>query len=199
MPSAYHKEEVQKLFDKTNELFNDYIKSDNLKMHCKEVSVIMIFLARELDEDEEEWAATGLLHDLDFEGLDWENPEDMKTHGKITAQRLTQADYPQNIIHAILSHNEENTGIKRENKFDYCLAAADNVSGLIYAYALMRHGLKEMEVKGLKKKMKDKRFAAAVRRNLIRDVEKYIPLDKFLEISIKAMQSIAVELGFVGG
>jgi predicted hydrolase (HD superfamily) len=87
-------------------------------------------------------------------------------------------------------------GVKRESKLEYCLSAADNISGLIYAYALMRKGLIGMEAKGLKKKIKDKAFAAAVRRDLILDIEKTgLPIDKFLEISIVAMQGIAGEIG----
>jgi putative nucleotidyltransferase with HDIG domain len=198
MATIYHKEEINKLFDKTKELFEDHINKKELRNHCLEVEIIMRFLAKELEEDEEKWAMTGKLHDLDFENLDMNNPEDMKVHGKITADKLNKADYPQDMIHAVLAHNEENTGVKRENKFDYCLCAADNISGLIYAYGLMRGGLDDMKVKGLKKKMKDKTFAAAVRRDLILDIEKVMDFDKFLEVSIKAMQSISEEIGFEG-
>ncbi len=176
----------------SRELFMEHIKSRELSMHCIEVSAIMRFLAKELGENEEEWASIGMLHDLDFE-----TEKDLATHGRKTAEILKAEGYPDGFVRAMLSHNEEGTGVKRENKIDYCLSAADNVSGLIYAYALMRKGLEGMEVKGLKKKIKDKAFAAAVRRDLILDIEKAgMPLNKFLEISIKAMQSIAKEIGF---
>ena len=187
----YHKL-IKELQDKTQELFADYVKTQQLKRHCLEVSTIMKFLAQELaTEEEDKYQTTGLLHDLDFE----EYP-DLETHGKITAQRLKPLGYHDDMIHAILSHNEKGTNVKRETKMDYCLSAADNISGLIYAYALMRGSLKDMKIKGLKKKMKDKTFAANVQRDLIYDIEKIIPLDNFLEISIKAMQSIAEEIGF---
>jgi putative nucleotidyltransferase with HDIG domain len=194
-----HKEIIS-LLDKTEELFNDYVKKPELKNHCLEVSAIMRALSKEFAKEEgddpkvkeEKWAAVGLLHDIDYEQY-----PDLKVHGKITAQRLKPLGYHDDMIHAILSHNEEGTGIKRENTLDYALAAADNISGLIYAYALMRHGLAGMEVSGLKKKFKDKTFAAAIRRDLVSDIEKTgISLDRFFEISIQAMQSIADKIGF---
>ncbi len=175
-----------------NELFEEHVKSQELKNHCREVSAIMRFLAREFGEDEEEWAAIGLLHDLDFE-----TEKDLSTHGRKTADILKAECYDEGFVRAVLSHNEGGLGVKRESRLEYSLSAADNISGLIYAYALMRNGLEGMEVRGLKKKIKDKAFAAAVRRDLIMDIEKAgIPLEKFLEVSIKAMQSIAKEIGF---
>ena len=76
------------------------------------------------------------------------------------------------------------------------LSAADNISGLIYAYGLVRKSLDGIDIVGLKKRLKNKGFATSVRRDLIQDAEKFMPLDKFLEISIKAMQSIKREIGF---
>ncbi len=175
----------------TKELFNKYVKSEEIKKHCLEVSAIMKFLAKELGEDGEKWADAGLMHDMDCDIT----PE-ISVQGKKAAEIAKENGYSEDICHAILSHNEENLGVKREFKFDYMLSAADNVSGLIYAYGLMRKSLDEMDVAGLKKKLKDKGFAASVRRDLIQDAEKFIPLDKFLEIAIKAMQSIKGEIGF---
>ncbi len=139
-----------KLIEKANELFKEYVKTDNLKMHSKEVAIIMKGLAKKLGEDEDKWYYTGLLHDLDYEEI-----KDLKTHGLKTGEILKENGFPEDMVNAILRHNEEN-GNKRENLYDYCLSAADNISGLIYAYGLMRKTLKGMEVKGLKKKMKDK-------------------------------------------
>ncbi len=177
-------EEARKLFDR-------YIKSDQIKMHCREVEVIIRALAKELGEDEEKWAMAGLLHDMDCEV-----EPDIKNQGKKVVEILKEkTDCPEEICHAILAHNEENLGIKRKSKFDFALSAADNISGLIYAYGLMKHTLEGMEAKGLKKKLKDKRFAASVRRELIYDIEKTgMELDKFLELAIKAMQEIAGEI-----
>lgn len=180
-------------YEKTKQLFEQHVKTDNLKMHCIEVEAVMRELARAEGEDEEKWAIAGLIHDLDF---DTEGYQTLDTHTKRTLEILKQEGYPEDLIHAVASHNEAGTGIKRENKLDYALSAADNISGLIYAYGLMRHSLDGMEPKGLKKKMKDKTFAAPVRRDLIRDIDKFIPLDKFLEVSIRAMQGIKDKIGF---
>jgi len=174
------------------DLFNEHIKSPELRNHCIEVSAIMRALAKELGENEEQWAAIGLLHDLDFE-----TEKDLATHGKKTTDLLKQDGYDEVFVRAVLSHNEGGLGVKRESKLEFCLSAADNISGLIYAYARMRGGMEGMEVSGLKKKMKATAFAAAVRRDLITEVEKAgIPLDKFLETSIRAMQGIAKDIGF---
>ena len=178
------------LIEKANSLFNEYVKSENLIKHSKEVAAIMRGLAKKLNEDEDKWYYTGLLHDLDYEEI-----KDLKTHGLKTGKILKENGFPDDMVNAILRHNKDN-GNRRENLYDYCLSAADNISGLIYAYGLMRKSLAGMEVKGLKKKMKDKRFAENVRRDLIRDIEKYMPLNDFLSIAIESMQSIAKDIGF---
>lgn len=181
-------------FEEANQLLKEYVHKPEIIMHCLEVSTIMRFLARELGEDEEKWAIAGLLHDLDYELF-----SNLEEHAQKTAEILKQKgkEFDEEIIHAILSHNEEHTKIKRESNFDYALASSDNVSGMIFAYGLMRKSLEGMETKSLKKKMKEKSFASTVRRDLIYDIEKAgITLDKFLEIAIKAMQSIAGEIGF---
>jgi putative nucleotidyltransferase with HDIG domain len=176
----------------SQDLFAEHIKSPELRNHCIEVSAIMRALAKELGEDEEAWAAIGLLHDLDFE-----TEKDLATHGKKTADMLKQEGYSDEFVRAVLSHNEGGLGVKRESRMEFCLSAADNISGLIYAYGRVRKTLDGMEVAGLRKRMKEKSFAAAVRRDLITDVEKAgIAIDVFLDISIKAMQSIAKEIGF---
>jgi len=172
------------------EIFDKYVKSEEIRRHCKEVEAIMKLLAREFAEDAEEWGLAGLLHDLDYEEVD------IKQHGLKTVEILKRENFSDEICHAILAHNEENTGVKRESRLDFALAAADNISGLIYAYGLMRKTLDGMQVAGVKRKLKDKRFAEAVRRDLIYDFEKFISLERFIEIAIEAMQGIAKEIGF---
>ena len=181
-------------FQEAQQLLKEYVHKPEILMHCLEVSIIMRFLARELGEDEEKWAIAGLLHDIDYETFS-SLEEHAKKGAEIIKQKYDKID--EEIIHAILAHNEEHTKTKRENKFDFALAASDNISGMIFAYGLMRKSLEGMEVKSLKKKMKEKSFASTVRRDLIYDINKgNIDLDKFLEIAIKAMQSIAREIGF---
>lgn len=174
------------------ELFGEHVKSDKIRLHCLEVATIMRALAKELGEDEEKWAAAGLAHDMDCELT-----PGIHEQGRRASELMRENGFSDDVCHAILAHNEENLGVKRESRFDYALSAADNVSGMIFAYGLMRHSLDGMDAAGLKKKMKDKRFAETVRRDLITDIEKAgMPFDKFLEVSIKAMQSIAKEIGF---
>ena len=181
-----------KFVKKAEELFKQNIKTDAIKFHCMEVEAIMKELAKEAGEDEDEWGITGLIHDLDFE----EN-KSIETHAQKTVEMLKEEGFPEEIVHAVASHNEEGTKVSREKKIDYALAAADNVSGLIYAYGLMKKTLDGMEASGLRKRMKEKRFAANVNRQKISDIEKAgISLDKFLEVSIKAMQKISDKIGF---
>ncbi|MCX6709152.1 MAG: HDIG domain-containing protein [Candidatus Woesearchaeota archaeon] len=171
-------------------LFEENIRTDNIRLHCIEVEAVMAELAKEFGGDDG-WSVAGLLHDLDFEEV-----KDLENHGKKTVEILKKEGFPEDVVRAVASHNEAGTGVKRESKMDFALAAADNISGLIFAYALMRKTIVGMDVAGLKKRLKDKRFAANCNRDKIFDIEKAgIPLDKFLEVSIKAMQGIAGKIG----
>ncbi len=185
---------TSEMLEKSKKLFEKYIKTDNIKLHCFEVEAIMREFAKETGEDEDKWAAAGLLHDLDFEEV-----KDLETHARKTIEILRGEGFPDAVVHAVASHNEEGTGIKRESKMDFALSAADNISGLIYAYALMRKDkgyLDGMDIIGLKKRLRDKHFAANCNRDKINDIEKTgVLLDRFMEISIKAMQGIAEKIG----
>jgi len=176
--------------EEAKKLFDENVKSKEIRDHCLEVSKIMRFLAEVEGEDVEKWEIVGLLHDLDY---DDEKYKILEKHTQKTVEILKDK-VEEDVIKCILSHNEEQTRVKRESKMDYSLSASDNVSGLIYAYGLMRGGISGMTAGKLKKKMKEKAFAAAVRRDLIYDVSKVIELDKFLEVSIKAMESISGEI-----
>lgn len=180
------------LIEKSKKLFESTIKTETIRNHCIEVSAILSELAKSLDEDEEKWAAAGLVHDLDYEEV-----KDLENHARKTVEILQNENFPADLIHAVASHNPVATGVSKETRLDYALSAADNVSGLIYAYGLMKKTLEGIEPSSVRKKMKDKRFAAAVNRDAIGDIEKAgISLDKFLEISIKAMQGIKDKIGF---
>ena len=178
--------------EEARELFDEHVKSEKVGLHCREVEVVMRALAKELGEDEEKWAIAGLVHDMDCD-----IEPDIKKQAKKAVEILKEkTDYPEDGCHAILSHNEENLGVKRVSKMDFALSAADNISGMIYAYDLMRGSIEGMKPKGVKKKLKDKSFAANVRRELIYDIEKAgMDLTKFLEISISAIREIKGELG----
>jgi len=181
--------------EKSRELVDKYLKDEKNRMHSRESEIVMLALAKHFREDEEKWAVAGLLHDLD-----WENTlDDFKQHGIQTMELVKEEGFelPDDVAHAISAHNDSYTGIKRESKLDYALSAAESITGLIYAYALMRpEKLEGMKTSSLNKKFKDKSFAANVSRELIADIEKTgIEKPQFFEIAIKAMQSIASEIG----
>jgi predicted hydrolase (HD superfamily) len=178
------------------DLINKNIATETIKLHVREVSVIMKAAAHELGGNETDWEILGLLHDLDYE-KEKENP---KQHTLTSEKMLLDADpdFPTEYLYAIKAHNEENTGVLRKSKLDYALMAADNLSGMIFATALIYPDKKisSVKVSSVLKKMKNPSFAARVNRQSIMDIEKAgIKLEKFIEIGLKAMGEIEGELG----
>ena len=154
-----------------------------LLQHSIASEAVMRALAREFGEDEELWGLTGLLHDVDYPATE-ATPE---KHG-LEGARLLEGKLPEEALTAIRAHNGEMTGCAPETRFDYALRGTS--TGLIRAAALMcPTGYEGMEVKSIKKKMKDKAFAASVCRDNIRQCEQAgLPLDAFLALSIAAMR-----------
>lgn len=181
--------------EKARDLVQKYLKSENNRLHSIESEAVMKALAKELGRGEDIWGIAGLLHDLDWE----QTSEDWSRHGIRTMDILKDEDceIPAEVAHAISAHNEKHTGIARESDLDYALAAGESITGLIYAYALMRpEKLEGMKASSLNKRFKEKRFAASVSRELIADIEKIgMEKSRFFEIAIRAMQSIAQEIG----
>lgn len=182
-------------------LLRKYIKTKNTIKHMMAAEAIMKALARKLDpEKEEEYAMAGLLHDLDYETIDQETYEG---HGLKTVEILKKedVDLPESVYQTILAHNYENLDDKYipKNKMDWSLFICDSLTGLIVATALVRPSKKiaDVKIKSIKKKFKQPSFAAGTRRENIKLCEEKlgIPLDEFMEISLKAMQSISSELG----
>lgn len=159
-----------------------------LLKHALASEAVLRAMAQRLGEDETLWALTGLLHDLDYPQT--ENSADQ--HGLIGAQILSNS-LPEEALTAIKSHNGEMNGVVPTTRFDYALRSGESVTGLIAAAALLRPtGYDGMTVKGIKKKMKDKAFAANVNRDNIKECEMAgIPLDEFLTIAINAMSELA--------
>ncbi len=174
-------------------LIDKYLTSPHLKLHSIETEAVMRGLAKKLGENEELRGITWLLHDLDLDIIG----QDLAQHGKKTIEILKSEGYDiQEMFDAIFSHTEWIApGNKtRMTKFDYALAAGENITGLIYAYTLMRPDKKIewVEVKSIKKRLKELRFAANVNRQFIADVEKaWITVDEFLQIAIDSMKAIA--------
>ena len=181
--------------EKAFEILKKYLKEENNILHSLEGEAVLRGIAKELGEDENIWGIAGLLHDLDWE-LTESNPE---LHGIKAVEILKEENFeiPENVSHAIMSHNEEFTKIKRESILDFSLAAGESVTGLIYAYALMRGGkISDMTAKGLKKKLKDKTFAAGCDRNIIKEAENLgLSLEEFFEIAIEAIKNIKDDIG----
>ncbi len=169
------------------------VEDKNLVKHMLATEAIMRALARYLSENEEEWGLTGLLHDIDMEL----SGGDVGTHSKLGADLVRELGASEATAHAILCHNEMH-GIPLETKLDMALFCADPLSGLIVAAALVRPDKKlaGLEVKSVRKRFKEKSFAAGVDREQVsRCSEIGIELDQFIELGLKAMRGIAADLG----
>jgi predicted hydrolase (HD superfamily) len=148
-------------------LFDDWVKNQRLQLHMKQVSALMRVWAKERENLNEadvwRWELAGLLHDADWD--QW--PE---THCKKIIEELERRNIDPEIIHAIASHGHLHFGVVPQTKMDKMLYTFDELSGLIHAYSLMRPGGYEgMDVKGVKKRLKEKSFAANVSREDIND------------------------------
>jgi putative nucleotidyltransferase with HDIG domain len=175
-------------------LVREYVKNENLVRHMLAVEAAMRFYAEKLGEDVETWGNTGLLHDFD-----WEIHPNMETHPQAGAPILRERGVPESIIRAVLSH-ADHTGIPRETQMEKALAACDEVTGLITAVALVRpsRSLDDLTASSVKKKWKDKAFAAgANREEIAQGAEEFgVELWQHVDNVISAMRRVAPELGF---
>jgi putative nucleotidyltransferase with HDIG domain len=174
-------------------IVRENVANDKIVLHMIAVSAIMRELARHLGRDEGLWELAGLLHDIDYE-LTKDEPS---RHG-LEAEKILGGSVPPEIIRAIKSHNFENTGVRPESDLEKALIAADAVSGLMIAAALVMPNKKlaEVSVETLKRKFKQKDFARNVSRERITFCEQIgLTLDDFLEISLRALNGISRELG----
>lgn len=174
-------------------LVRDYTASNSLRKHMLAVEAAMRAYANRFGEDEEKWGIVGLLHDFDYER--WPNPPDHPLKG---AEILAARGYPAEVIYAIKSHADYLTDCPRVSRLDKTLYACDELAGFITAVALLRpEKLKGMPASSVKKKMKQKSFAAAVsREDIVRGAEDLgVPLDEHIQFVIDGMQVAASELG----
>lgn len=153
--------------DEANTILKDWVKNDKLLLHMKQVGALMYQWAKQREGLDEagawKWEMAGLLHDADWD--QW--PE---LHCKKIIEELEQRQVDPEILHAIASHGPLHFGVEPVTKMDKMLYAFDELSGLIHAYSLMRpEGYAGMELKGVKKRLKEKSFAASVSRDDIRD------------------------------
>lgn len=171
------------------ELLRRYNKEEFHILHGLTVEGVMRWFAREqgYGEDEEYWGQTGLLHDIDFE----QYPEE---HCKKAPELLGKAGVSEDMIHSICSHGYGLcSDVEPEHEMEKILFAADELTGLIWAAAKMRpsKSVMDMEVSSLKKKFKDKRFAAGCSRDVIKDGAERLgwTLEQLMEKTILAMRS----------
>lgn len=180
------------------ELLKKYNSDSRDLIHYLESEAIMKEVAFKLGEDVNYWGILGLLHDIDW-GL---TKDDVESHLTKAPNILKEAGFDNEFIEIILSHGygfEELPALqdkKREKKIEFALAACETLTGLIHAYALMRDGkISNMEVKGLKKKFKDKAFAAGCDREIIKEAGNFMDFDEFLKCGIEGIKKIKDSVG----
>lgn len=186
--------------DEAWKLVSEWIQSDSLRKHALAVEAAMRAYARHYQEDEALWGITGLVHDLDFERYpDMDDPAN--GHPRTELRLFRELDYPPALIEAVAGHAPY-LGIPRTTRFDSALWAVDELTGLIMAVGYVRPSkdLRDVEVKSVKKKWKDRAFAAGVSREDIEHgaAELGIDLWEHVGIVLEALKSIAPELGLDG-
>ncbi len=178
----------------------EWVQSDSLRKHCEAVSASMRHFAHKLGENEEEWGAIGLIHDADYEAHP--NPNlDETGHPFVIVAWLRDRGWPEYITRAILSHADY-SGVERITPMEKTLYAVDELSGFATAVALVRpsKSIHDVDVRAVRKKMKDKAFAAKVnRQDIIRGAEELgSPLDDVIAEVLAALQGSAQRLGLEG-
>ncbi|MFC1623435.1 amino acid--tRNA ligase-related protein, partial [Patescibacteria group bacterium] len=186
--------------EEARDLMDKHIEDHVTKLHSLESEAIMRELARHFGEDEEKWGIIGLLHDIDWD-LTRAKPEE---HCLVASEMLKKAGASDFLIETVESHNygylpsEHLRDKKRSSKIQHSLAAAETLTGLIMAAAMIRPDkkLEGLELKSLKKRFKNKKFAEKCNRDIILECEKIgLELDEFLEIGLNALKGIADEIG----
>lgn len=171
--------------------------SVNLQKHMLAVEAVMRAYARRFGEDEQTWGLVGLLHDLDYEKY----PSQEAGHPFKGVDVLRQRGLPEPLCRAILSHADY-SGVPRENRMEKTLFAADELSGFVIAVALVRpsRAITDVDVRSVLRKMKDKAFARAVKReDITRGAEELgVPLEEHVGVVIQALTGIASQLGLEG-
>ena len=178
------------------ELLMEFNKNDSLIKHALTVEAVIKHFARLLGEDVEKWGVIGLLHDIDYEMY----PEQ---HCIKAREILAEREWPEAYIHAVESHGWKLCcDVEPVEKMEKVLYTIDELTGLIAATAVMRpsKSILDMEVKSVKKKWKQKGFAAGVNREVIEEGAGLLgmELDKVIEETMKGMQEVAEEMGLEG-
>src|SRR5580700_9289586 len=174
----------------------EFVKSESLRKHMLAVEACVAAYARKLNQDEQKWAVTALLHDFD-----WEIHPQAPDHPMLGEAMLAERGVDEEIRRAILSHPNY-SGVPRVSPLEKTLYACDELAGFITAISYVKptRSVFEVDAASVKKKMKDKAFARSVNRQDIIDgaQELGVPLDEHIEFCVKAMQARAEELGLKG-
>ncbi len=182
--------------DRAWALLTEYTKGESLRKHALAVEAAVRGYARRFGEDETLWGVTALLHDFDYER--WPDPADHPFRG---AEILRANGYPEVVIRAILSHADY-SGVPRESPLEKTLYACDEMAGFVMAAALVRpsKSVLDLEASSVRKRMKDKAFARAVKReDLVRGAEELgVPLDEHITNVVASMREAADALGLRG-
>ena len=178
--------------DEAFALLATHVPEAQLISHSLESEAVLAALARRLGKDEALWGVVGLLHDLDYATT----KDRTERHGLASAELLAGL-LPDEALTAIRAHNFENTGFAPTTDLDFALRCGETVTGLIHANALVRPARMDgMDAKSLKKKMKDKAFAASVCRGTIGECQKLgLEQAEFFSLAIAAVAGIAGEVG----
>jgi predicted hydrolase (HD superfamily) len=182
--------------EETLDLLKKYNKTESLIKHALAVEGVMRYFARKRDEDEDKWGIIGLIHDLDYEQF----PEQ---HCKKTEEILRENNWPEEYIRAVISHGWGIcTEVKPESEMEKVLYTIDELTGLVVTSALVRPSKSVMDVKtkSVKKKWKDKRFAAGVDRSIIEKGAEMlgIELPDLINDTIMGMREVAEDIGLKG-
>ncbi len=177
-------------------LLTEHTESDSLRRHAMAVEQVMRCLARKYGEDEELWGMTGLLHDFDYEKY-----PSAEEHPYVGNKILKEQGYPEALTTAIMGH-ANHTGVPRESLMAKALYAADEISGFIFAVTYVRpsKSIHDVKVKSVKKKLKQKSFAASVNREEVYEGpdELGVTLEEHIQFVIDALSEKAEALGLAG-
>ncbi len=178
------------------ELLHRYNESESLRKHAYVVEGVMRYIARKRGQDEEKWGIIGLIHDLDYEKF----PDQ---HCRKTDEILRENGFPEEYVRAAVSHGWGICSeIKPESDLEKFLYTIDELTGLVVTTALIRpsKSVLDVQVKSVKNKWKDKRFAAGVDRSVIEKGAAMlgVPLEEVIDDTIKGMQEVAEAIGLKG-
>src|SRR3954469_720717 len=175
-------------------LLTEWTKGEALLRHCLAVEAAVRAYAREWGEDEDAWGNVALLHDFDYE----RHPT-LDKHPQDGAPFLREKGYPEWFVRAVLSHAEHlQNQVQRETELEHVLFACDELSGFVHACGLVRpDGLTTIEPRSVRKKLKQKSFAAGVNRDDVTNgaAELGVDLDEHIQVVIEALRPISAELG----